>query len=104
MKVLTEGHFYELDSMDGSFPQRIQFIEKVLGVDGKSFVTLNDGTTNEEVLDVLIDRMEIMYAKLPNQETELALGNLRTASELLKIRTRKRVEQGVESTNLDHVS
>src|ERR1035438_9551743 len=54
MKVLTEGHFYELDSMDGSFPQRIQFIEKVLGVDGKSFVTLNDGTTNEEVLDVLI--------------------------------------------------
>jgi len=48
--------------------------------------------------------MEIMYAKLPNQETELALGNLRTASELLKMRTRKRVEQGVESTNLDHVS
>jgi len=105
MKILTEGHFYELDSLEGTFSQRLQFIEKVPASDGTSrYVTLNDGTTNEEVLKVLINRVEIMFDKLPSEETQLALGNLRTALECFQSRTRKRTEQGVEGTGTEHKS
>jgi hypothetical protein len=54
MKVITVGHRYELASFEGGEPQVIQFIEKTPNdpPDG-TLLTLNDGTTNEEVLAVL---------------------------------------------------
>ena len=65
MKVLTQGHKYVLNNFENeSDGQTIQFIEKQLllgefakdATDG-TMVTINDGTTNEEVLAMLIDRM-----------------------------------------------
>lgn len=115
MKVLTPGHLYELDSMEGTNPQRLQFIEKIsaaeaikLGMDctiqGNGLVTVNDGTTNEEVLRVLRDRLKVLYEKLPSPETAGAIVSLTHALELLNRRTANRLAQGVENTPLPHFS
>lgn len=99
MKVLTPGHKYELASFEGSAPQVLQFIEKVrVSPESTELKTVNDGTTNEEVLHVLIDRMEGMNAKLPNDLTRLAITNLKLALANLEARTRERQARKVEGT------
>lgn len=102
MKVIDPGHLYELESMEGNNPQMIQFIKKELVE--KEFKTLVDGTTNEEILDVLIDRLEILYKKLPSDETQSAISHLKEAKHWLVKRTQNRVRQKVEGTNLPHNS
>lgn len=100
MTILKVGHLYELDSMEGTNPQRLQFIEKE-NVDGV-FRTVNDGTTNEEVLLMLFDRLSVLYAKLPSKETAEAIWHIGEAMDWLERRTRNRLAQGVENTPLPH--
>lgn len=53
MKIQREGHRYELANFErtGEPGQVIQFIEKMPYQDGSgNLITVNDGTTNEEVL------------------------------------------------------
>src|SRR5262245_22230250 len=52
--------------------QTLQFIEKStdpsgvgMGDDGVTLYTVNNGTTNEEVLEMLIDRVKYLQAKFP---------------------------------------
>lgn len=110
MKVLREGHRYELENFENkeSKGQEIQFIEKeekVVSVDQKtnsiekSLVTINDGTTNEEVLEVLINRLQSLSAKLPSRETSIAITKLEEALMWLNKRTTDRLKRGVEGTN-----
>ena len=109
MKVIIPGHLYELESMEGTNPQKIQFIEKAVidrhptdaSLDGK-FITINDGTTNEEVLKMLIDRCNYLYKKLPSIETARATYKLEEALMWLEKRTATRLAQGVENTPLPH--
>jgi hypothetical protein len=101
MKVLTQGHKYELENFENKDNpgQIIQFIEKV--PDGKgdgTLVTVNDGTTNEEVIAVLIDRLTVMNGKLPNRDTSIAITHLEDALMRLEKRTRDRKKAGVEGT------
>lgn len=58
--------------------------------------TIHDGTTNEAVLDVLIDRLQFLNAKFPCRENAIALTHLETALLFLEKRTRDRVKRGVE--------
>ena len=58
MKVLTTGRTYALTSFEGGIPQTLQFIQTqpLNNTPGETgLVTVSDGTTNEEVLRVLID-------------------------------------------------
>lgn len=107
MKVLTEGHKYELDSFEGTNPQVLQFIEKA-PKDPRNpepeIVTINDGTTNEEVIKVLIDRLEKMGAKFPCTENFMAINKLHEALFWLEHRTKLRKEQGVEGKYMPHKS
>ncbi len=96
MKVLTPGHKYLLDAHEGRAHQTIQFIEK--RKEGDALVTVNDGTTNEEVLRMLINRIDILNTKLPCEENEVVLANLRASLEILEQRTAKRQARGVEGT------
>lgn len=102
MKVLTEGHLYELSNFENKEAegQKLQFIEKKQ-VDDK-FVTVNDGTTNEEVIGVLVDRLKNMNSKFPSKETSCAITKLEEANMWLYERTRKRVAQNVEGKPLNH--
>lgn len=99
MQTLTAGHKYFLENFENkqSLGQPIQFIEKVPVSEGSTELkTLNDGTTNEEVLKVLIDRCEFLYAKFPSLETTSAIQHLREALWAFQSRTYERSQRGVE--------
>lgn len=101
MTVLTPGHRYALQNFEkgDQAGQILQFIEKERrSIDSDELVTVNDGTTNEEVLRVLIDRMQTMNAKLPNRETSIAITHLEDALLRLEKRTNDRKARGVEGT------
>lgn len=112
MKVLKEGHLYELENLenDNKMGQQIQFIEKALitqdthpsfWVNGNipeegTLYTVTNGTTNEEVLKMMVNRLQSLYDKVPSQETLAAIQHVQTALEYLEYRTKERVKRGVE--------
>jgi hypothetical protein len=113
MKVITEGHLYGLENFDKSKPggenskvlpdgsilsfQELQFIHKGPTVPGGTFLeTITNGTTNEEVLRVLIDRVKFLNTKFPCRENAIALTHIETALMWLEKRTADRKERGVE--------
>lgn len=95
MKILTPGHKYELASFEGGTPQELQFIQK----EGEPLKTVSDGTTNEEVLAMLIDRMNFLNAKMPGRENSIAITKLEEALLWLNHRTALRKARGVEGTH-----
>lgn len=104
MKVITVGHRYELENFENKDNpgQTLQFIEKVPVqdvLDGR-LITINDGTTNEEVLRVLIDRLNTLQGKFPCRENAIALTHLETALLWLEKRTADRKARGVEGKHL----
>lgn len=104
MKILTPGHRYELSRFEvkDAPGQIIQFIEKTpdpFSSDG-GLTTVNDGTTNEEVLAVLIDRLNFLQAKFPCRENAIAITHIETALLFLNSRTANRKARGVEGKQL----
>lgn len=97
MKVLIEGHRYIAanfeDTNDG---QTIQFIQKELAAPDGTLATVNDGTTNEELLEVLLDRLRYLNGKFPCRENALAITDLESARNWLFQRTRDREKRNVE--------
>lgn len=103
MKVITEGHKYELGNFEqkDAQGQTIQFIEKVPAEEGEfKLRTVNDGTTNEEVLSMLIDRMQHLQEKFPCRENAIVITNLETAELWLGKRTADRIKRGVEGKQI----
>lgn len=110
MKVITEGHKYSLQNFESKEEvQTIQFIEKVPNLTTNStsrlqsgLVTLNDGTTNEEIIEMLINRLNYLQGKFPCKENACAITHLQEANMWLYERTRKRIAQNVEGKQLEH--
>lgn len=96
-KIMNSGHTYEIENMNGTTTQTIQFIEKEKNLAGE-FVTVTEGTTNEEVIDVLIDRLNKLNAKFPCRENAIAITKLEEARLWLGKRTADRIKRGVEGT------
>lgn len=94
--VNNPGHDYEMHNMENGV-QNIKFIHKVSDDNG-NLTTINDGTTNEAVLQVLINRMQWLNAKMPSQYNEDVLLNLTEALKTLEKRTEDRKHRGVEGT------
>jgi hypothetical protein len=101
MQVFTPGHRYVLESFeDTNSGQVLQFIEKQPESEGSTkLVTVNDGTTNEEVLAVLIDRLNYLQAKHPCRENAIVLTKLEESLMWLNKRTADRKARSVEGTN-----
>lgn len=109
MKVITQGHKYELSNFDKPEKpgQTIQFIEKStdpsgigVGDDGVTLYTMNDGTTNEDMLAVLIDRMQYLQAKFPCRENAIVITKLEESLMWLEKRTADRKKRNVEGKHL----
>ena len=99
MKNNVAGHQYELSNFENKDQQGqiLQFIHKEPKEESSTeLITVTDGTTNEEVLEVLIDRMEFLNNKFPCKENELVINYLDLALFQLNERTRKRTERNVE--------
>jgi len=104
MKVLKEGHLYELDMFEDtpndSGNQRIQFIEKASIIGSTELETVNNGTTNEEVLEMLIDRMNFLQKIFPCRENALVITKLEEALMWLEKRTKDRKKRGVKGKQI----
>lgn len=101
MRVIDPGHRYGLESADmGGDEQILQFVEKAPKAPGSTELELLiNGTTNDEVLAVLIDRVEFLQERLPCIENGQILHHLREARDLVLQRTKDRQERGVEGTS-----
>ena len=97
MQVITTGHKYELASFEGGPSQSLQFIEKVPTAEcSKDLRTVNDGTTNEEILKVLIDRLQYLNGKFPCRENAIVITKLEESLMWLNKRTSDRLARNVE--------
>lgn len=99
---VTPGHSYILPNFEQ--PQEdgqvLHFIHKEK--EGEEFITINDGTTNEAVLQMLILRLSFLYKKLPDEATSDAIGHVKQALSCLVNRTKVRKIQKVEGTPKPH--
>ena len=105
MKILTPGHKYELSNFELIPPdqshQTIQFIEKLPNsLDQSMLETVSNGTTNEEVIAMLIDRMQFLQEKFPCRENAIVITNLEESLMWLNKRTADREARGVEGKHL----
>jgi hypothetical protein len=106
MKVKTPGHAYELKNFETNefgfeTTQTLQFIHKEPKFEGSTELqTLNNGTTNEEVLEVLIDRLNFLNKKFPCRENSVAITKLDEALMWLNKRTNDRIKRQVEGKQL----
>jgi hypothetical protein len=86
-------------------PQVLQFIEKAPVYPGSTKLeTINDGTTNEEVLKILIDRIKSLQDKFPCPENIIVIAKLEESLLWLDYRTKLRQQQKVEGKQLEHKS
>lgn len=102
MLVITEGHTYELANFENKDQpgQVLQFIHKQPKEEGSTeLTTVSDGTTNEEVIEILIDRLTYLQSKFPCKENACAITHLQEGLMWLEKRTRDRTKRGVEGTN-----
>ena len=88
MKVTVPGHIYLLEHLDGNKTQQIHFVDRGHGHD-------EEGTYNQEVLRVLIDRVKFLDEELPWDGNDKILYHLRSALVLHEARHLERlVERG----------
>jgi hypothetical protein len=102
MNILIEGHRYMLQNFeDNTGGQELQFIQKVPTHPGSTELeTKSDGTTNEEVLAVLIDRLGYLQAKFPCRENAIVITKLEESLMWLNKRTEGRKVRGVEGKQI----
>jgi hypothetical protein len=103
MKVLVEGHKYELSNFENKDEQGqiLQFIHKVpLGKDSTELQTIADGTTNEELIEMLLNRMNYLQSKFPCRENAMVITKLDEALLWLNKRTADRIKRNVEGKQL----
>lgn len=103
MKNNILGHQYELSNFENKDQQGqiLQFIHKESKEEGSAeLVTVSDGTTNEEVLEVLIDRMNFLQSKFPCRENAIVITKLEESLMWLNKRTQDRIKRNVEGKQL----
>jgi len=83
MKEIKEGVIYELSNFGGS-TQTLKFTEK--DANGN----FNDGTTNEEVINTLIERFYTLQKKNYSTENAAILIMLKNVRKLLSTRFKKK--------------
>lgn len=103
VKILTPGHAYELPNFEAKEAQgqKLQFIHKEPVATGSTELkTISDGTTNEALLEVLIDRIKFLNNKFPCKENKKAIKHLKKSLKWLEKRTKNRQKRGVEGKQI----
>lgn len=92
-RCIDPAHRYRLTG-----DQVLQFLKKERDPESGAFVLTRAGTTNEELIEVLLDRLRTINAQVPCRENSLAITKLEEAAHWLDARTRNRQARGVEGT------
>lgn len=102
MEVITEGHRYVAANFENNTEgQLIQFIQKEPIEPGSTELkTISDGTTNEELLAVLIDRISYLQGKFPCRENAIVITKLEESLMWLNKRTADRQKRNVEGKQI----
>jgi len=104
MNVLIPGHRYLLRNFESDIKipeQQLQFIQKEPVKEGSTELkTINNGTTNEEVLAMLIDRLQFLNTKFPCRENSIVITKLEESLMWLNKRTADRMTRGVEGKQI----
>ena len=90
MDIIESGYKFRLGSFKGSYSQEVRFTQKLITGE---FI---DGTTNEEVVDMLIARMYALQAKNPSPENQCIIIMLKSIKELLSKRLSKKIRKNEE--------
>jgi hypothetical protein len=103
VNIVDAGHTYDLHNFQekGSDSdvgvQTLHFIKKEPVEEGSTEMkTVHEGTTNEAVIEMLIDRLRFLDEKMPSEYNQKAISDLESAWEALNQRTAERVERDVE--------
>lgn len=99
MKTITIGHSYQLKNFEGDGFQVLDFIHKEKHANSGELEMLKNGTTNEEVLSVLIDRMQYLNSVLPCRENSIVITKLQEALMWIQHRKDDRIDRGVLGTD-----
>lgn len=121
MKILKPGSKYLAGSINGTNDQEIIFMDKqsnrefheeeagqelpdyffkAMGVEPDEVSTTQDGTSNEELLKIIIDRTETLNEKVQSDENSDAIYHMQQALEAFRRRTADRQSRGVQSTTV----
>jgi hypothetical protein len=102
MKVITEGYVYAVKNFDNKDNyQLIKFIHKAPVEEGSAELKLvEDGTTSEELLEVLINRLQYLQEKFPCRENAIVITKLEESLMWLEKRTADRIKRNVEGKQL----
>lgn len=87
MDIIESGYRFRLESFKGTNPQEIRFTQKLITGE---FV---DGTTNEEVVNMLIARFYALQAKNSSPENQCIIIMLKSIKELLSKRLSKKIKR-----------
>lgn len=100
-KCTVPGHTYLLPLFDK--PEAvsiIQFIHKEPVKEGSTDMkTIKDGITNEQLLEILEDRLTFLNEKFSSRENSIAITKIQEARMWLEKRTADRKKRGVEGTH-----
>lgn len=94
MREIREGVIYELDNFSDGV-QQVKFTEK------EKTGEFNDGTTNEEVVNMLIERFYFLQKKNYSSENATIIIMLKNIRRLLALRFKRKKEnvERYEETN-----
>lgn len=92
MEAERRGVFYRLYNFKAASFQTLKFTEKV---DGEHI----PGTTNEEVVDMLVDRFEHLNQRSWSVENELILSLLQVIKQTLRRRLSRKIQNVKKWTN-----
>lgn len=100
MVIKEAGYLYLVENYEGGGTQQIQFLHKETTpekTDG-SLNLIKNGTTNEELLKVLINRLQYLNTVLPSRENSIVITKLEESLMWLNKRAMDREARGVLGT------
>ncbi len=84
MKILEKGHKYKLDTLDGELEVELTFVKRFRGTENHA------GTTNQDVIRCLIDRVQTLNGEQPWSGNDEIIHHLRSALILHECRALQR--------------
>jgi hypothetical protein len=102
MRVSIPGHRYHLKNFEDSDQHQVlSFInKKPTGEEDGQMMTEHDGTSTEEVIEMLLDRMNFLQKAFPCRENAIVITKLDEALLWLNKRTADREKRNVEGKAL----
>ena len=96
MKTIVCGHVYAVESQETGDTQILKFIRKEKEPESEDLFLAEDGTTTEDVISVVIERLKYLQNKFPCRENACAITKLEEALMWQEKRTVDRKKRGVE--------